>query len=144
MQPSAQVSMLSGASSLVRHQCTILPKYQCSQRPHPWLDASAAVCPSIDALRSLVPGKTPVHPSAQVTMLSEASSLVRHKCTRLPKYRCSSLVRCQCSRLPNYRCFQRPHLWLDTIAPVFPSIAICLPSRPHFLLSHNLLELPHR
>ena len=44
--------MLSEASSLVRLQCTRLPKYRCSQRPRPWLDTSAPVCPSIDAPRS--------------------------------------------------------------------------------------------
>ena len=152
--------MLSEASSLVRHQCTRLPKYRCSQRPRPWLDTSAPVCPSIDALSGFVPGWTPVHPSAQVSMLSEALSLVRHQCTRLPKYRCS----------------QRPRPWLDTSAPVCPSIdalrsfrmpfslsgtvvkattttgfglllmpdlAICPLSLPHLLLSHSLLELSH-
>ena len=138
--------MLSEASSLVRHKCTCLPKYQCSQRPRPWLrhkctrqpkyrcsqrprpwlDTSAHVCPSIGALRGLVPGYTQVHTSAQVSMLSEASSLVKtqvHTSTQVSMLsEASSLVRHQCTRRPKYRCSQRPRPWLDTSALVDPSI----------------------
>ena len=145
MHPSTQVSMVSDASSLVNHKCTRLPKYRCSRRPRPWLDTSAPVYPSIHALRGLVPGYAKRHPSPQLSMLSEALSLVRHMCTRLPKYRCSrgllpgytlvhpstkvsmfsdasSLVKHKCTRLPNYQCSRRLRPWLDTSAPVYPSI----------------------
>ena len=77
-------------------------------------------------------------------MLSEASSLVRHQCTRLPKYRCSQRPRpwldTMCTRLPKYRCSQRPRPWLDTSALVFPSIDAPRSFRMLFSMSGTVVK----